>query len=146
MLSITRLLVILGLIGCVFIGNAHAMGEEKFLSKNFLGLGIKAYTKNDIGASIYYFKEALKLDSGLIEARKRLGFAYYRNGMLDEAVNEYTAVCKIAPNSEQIHNMLGIIYYTMGKTDKAIEEYQKAINANPTNPKYRNLPMRTSKS
>lgn len=138
MLSITRLLVVLGLIGCIFVGNAQAIGEEKFLAKNFLGLGIKAYTKNDIGASIYYFKEALKLDAGMVEARKRLGFAYYRNGMLDEAVNEYTAVGKIEPNNEQVHNILGIIYYTMGKTDKAIEEYQRAINANPTNPKYYN--------
>ncbi|MBI4777725.1 tetratricopeptide repeat protein, partial [Candidatus Desantisbacteria bacterium] len=138
MLSITRLLVILIGIGCVFIGNAQATGEEKFLAKNFLGLGIKAYTKNDIGASIYYFKEALKLESCLIEAKKRLGFAYYRNGMLNEAVNEYTAVSKIEPNNEQTHNVLGIIYYTIGKTDKAIEEYQKAINANPTNPKYYN--------
>ena len=138
MFSITRLLVVLGLIGCIFVGNAQAIGEEKFLAKNFLGIGIKAYTKNDIGASIYYFKEALKLDSGMVEARKRLGLAYYRNGMLDDAVNEYTAVAKVEPNNEQVHNMLGIIYYTMGKTDKAIEEYQRAINANPTNPKYYN--------
>ncbi len=137
-LNITRLLVVLSLIGWILPENAQAIGEEKFLAKNFLGIGIKAYTKNDIGASIYYFKEALKLDSCLIEARKRLGLAYYRNGMFYEAVNEYTAVVKVEPNNEQIHNMLGIIYYTMGKTDQAVEEYQKAINANPTNPKYYN--------
>ncbi len=138
MLSIARLFVVLGLIGWTFAGNAQAIGEEKFLAKNFLGIGIKAYTKNDIGAAIYYFKEALKLDAGMVEARKRLALAYYRNGMLDEAINEYATVAKVEPGNEQLHNMLGIIYYTMGKTDKAIEEYQRAINANPTNPKYYN--------
>ncbi|MBI4753071.1 tetratricopeptide repeat protein [Candidatus Desantisbacteria bacterium] len=138
MLSITRLLVVLGFISCLFVGNAQAIGEERFLAKNFLGLGIKAYTKNDVGAAIYYFKETLKLDPNMIEAKKRLGFAYYRNGMLDDAVYMYTAVIKVEPNNEQTRNILGIIYYTMGKTDKAIEEYQKAINANPTNPKFYN--------
>jgi tetratricopeptide (TPR) repeat protein len=60
-----------------------------------------------------------------------LGDAYYKQGRLDEAMEEFRIALKLKPDYEKAHNNLGLVYTEQGRIDEAIEEYKEAIKLNP---------------
>jgi tetratricopeptide (TPR) repeat protein len=60
-----------------------------------------------------------------------LGNAYYRQGRIDEALEEYRETLRLEPDYADAHNNLGIVYDKQGRTDEAIMEYRIALRLNP---------------
>jgi tetratricopeptide (TPR) repeat protein len=60
-----------------------------------------------------------------------LGVAYYKQGQLDEAMEEFRIALKLKPDYEKTHNNLGVVYDKLGRTDEAIEEFLTALKLKP---------------
>jgi len=60
-----------------------------------------------------------------------LGFAFFRKGRADEALEQFQKALEINPNDMDAHNDLGIALDQIGRLDEAIAQYQKALEINP---------------
>ncbi len=60
-------------------------------------------------------------------AHKNLGGAYHKLGMLDKAVEHYSAALHIEPNRPDVHNNLGVVYFELGEFDKAIKHWREVL-------------------
>ena len=65
-------------------------------------------------------------------AHVNLGNAYYREGRLPEALEEFQTTVRLYPNSPEAYNDLAGTLVDMGRTADAIAPYQQALVVNPT--------------
>ena len=72
------------------------------------------------------FQQALSLDPGYPEVRRRLGDIKLQQGELQEALDFYRVEAKVEPVVELFVNM-GETYYRLGKADSAQISYEEAI-------------------
>jgi tetratricopeptide (TPR) repeat protein len=77
--------------------------------------------------------ERLGLKQSLIKRHYHKAVAYAKRRQLDNAIKEYQAVLRLAPNDPQAHINLGDCYYKQGQLDKARQEYQTALHLKPDN-------------
>lgn len=77
------------------------------------------------------FKEGKSRDPEKIFYYTSLGYLFEKQGRTDDAISEYEAIVKIAPDSAAYHSKLGKIYAVNGDNDLAIASLQKAIRLNP---------------
>ena len=61
------------------------------------------------------------------EARGYLGVAYYRNGMLVDAIRELEAVVKAQPQSTVAYHNLALAYRAAGRTEDARTAWETAL-------------------
>jgi tetratricopeptide (TPR) repeat protein len=67
-------------------------------------------------------------------AHNNLGYTYYKQGRIDEAIEEFHITLTLNPYYAKAHNNLGLAYYEQGWIDKAREEYVLALELNPDYP------------
>jgi arylsulfatase A-like enzyme len=60
-------------------------------------------------------------------AHKNLGGSYHKLGLLDKAVEHYTAALHIKPDRPDVHNNLGVVYFELGEFDKAIRHWREVL-------------------
>lgn len=77
------------------------------------------------------WSDAVKKMPNSSRAHNGLGLSYAREGMLDEAVNEYLIALKINPDNTNALLNLGVVYTVQGKLDDAILQYETVLNLNP---------------
>ncbi len=65
------------------------------------------------------------------EPHNSFGWACYKKGLTDEAIEHFYIALEINPAHAEAHNNLGVAYGTSGLTEKAIEHFQTAIALNP---------------
>ncbi len=70
-----------------------------------------------------------RVQSGQVNLEQ--GFLYYEQRQFTEAIQAFTAVLRVNPNSENAHHGLGLCYQEEGSFDRAIEEYNKILELNP---------------
>lgn len=122
-----------------------AMGCNTLKARSDLNKGVQAYKNAKYDQSIQYFKEAVSLDPGLVNARLYLATAYAQqfvpgvdspdnNKSAEAAIDQYQEVLKLHPGREQeINSLKGIayLYLQMKKFDQAKEYYRKALQMDP---------------
>jgi len=60
-----------------------------------------------------------------------LGNTYFKNGILNNAIEEYQKAIKLRPEYLSARNNLGVSYLFKGMTDEAIKEYKKLVEIDP---------------
>lgn len=60
--------------------------------------------------------------------RASLGVAYSQKQMYHEAIKEYEATLRIAPESAGVYSNLAVAYYSVKETGKAIQMFEKALS------------------
>ena len=60
-------------------------------------------------------------------AHDNLGGAYHKLGLLDKAVEHYTAALHIKPDRPDVHNNLGVVYFELGEFDKAVKHWREVL-------------------
>lgn len=78
----------------------------------------------DVAAPL--LERAIAIDPGIELAHLDLGSIDADAGRLDDALREFNAAAKLAPNDVDVHWRLGRLYRTMGKKDLAKAELDKA--------------------
>jgi protein O-mannosyl-transferase len=62
-----------------------------------------------------------------------MGYAYQKEGRLDEAENSYRKALEKSPGFSDAHNNLGMVLKLQGRFDEAAEHYRKALIVEPNN-------------
>ncbi|MHC4183291.1 MAG: tetratricopeptide repeat protein [Planctomycetota bacterium] len=64
-------------------------------------------------------------------ARDRLGVSYFKEGMFEEAVQEFKRAIEIYPDYVGAYNNLAVAYIKLGMIDQAISEFKEAARLKP---------------
>jgi Flp pilus assembly protein TadD, contains TPR repeats len=83
--------------------------------------------KDDIGAAIQMYQEALKLDPDDPTALTGLGAAFDEAGELESAVDCYKKALKVDSDDVIAHSGLGVAYEKQGNTDLTLREFRSAF-------------------
>ena len=121
-----------------FLAEGNAAGAkaafEELLAKYpeepdlHLFLGITQLRLRNPDAAVVAIKRAIDLDPHHVEARTLLGwFELEIRGNIDGAIQQYTKVVELKPDSPQAHVNLGVAYKNQGALDKALESYNRAL-------------------
>jgi len=103
---------------------------------NFLGYMFVENNKN-LPEAISLIKKAVELEPENGAFRDSLGWAYFKFGKIDQAIEELEKASKLLPSDSEVHIHLGEAYLKKGGdfTSKAISAWEKAIEIKPKNPR-----------
>jgi tetratricopeptide (TPR) repeat protein len=62
-----------------------------------------------------------------------MGYAFQREGKLDEAETYYRRAVRISPSAADVHNNLALTLRLQGKFDEAADQYRQALQGEPNN-------------
>ena len=77
------------------------------------------------------FRHAIAVTKNNYFAHYSLGDALYKQGRIDEAINQYQEAIRLKPDYAQVRNNLGIALDKQGQMDAAISQYEEAIRLKP---------------
>lgn len=92
---------------------------------------IEAHQKGDLDAAVRLYRDYLKTHSSSFEVHSNLGAILARQGLYGEAIAEYNAALRLAPNNPSISLNLAIAYYKSGDIGLAAEELKALHNKAP---------------
>lgn len=104
-----------------------------------ISLSLAAYKRNALWRNdIGLWEDVVK--KNLIKARVRtnLGNAYYYQGQMDKAAQEYSHTLRLEPGLALAHHNMGFAYYNQGRIDEAIQEYLTALKLKSDYPEAHN--------
>jgi tetratricopeptide (TPR) repeat protein len=111
----------------------HALHVTADNSRARVNLGMAYVERNNLGAAIPQFKEAVRIDPQDVFAHLDLGAALVRQGKPDEALEYLQLLLTLSPDNPQAHINLGTAYEMMGRSAEAIEHYAEAARLGPAN-------------
>ena len=116
---------------------AHDKSRPILFRQDYLQRGIHAYERGDLADSIRYYSNVIELnptDSYLtFMAYSNRGLAYFFQRNLELAIEDFTRVIELEPNSPLAYNNRGGAYYEQDNLELAIEDFTRAIELNPDN-------------
>lgn len=95
---------------------------------------LAAFAAESVSASRYwadefsFWKKAAEDAPGSPTTRASLGVAYAEKKMYVEAIREYEATLRIAPESAGVYSNMGVAYYALKEPARAAEMFEKAIS------------------
>ena len=105
-------LLVFFLSGC----GAYTTGNIKLKQKNY-------------EQAITYYLEELSENPDHFRARERLGFAYFKTGQLDKAIQELERALEQKPGDPSATYYLGLAWLNKGESGKAIDVWRTYRNA-----------------
>jgi tetratricopeptide (TPR) repeat protein len=122
-----------------------ACGCDRLKARDHLNKGVQDYRNAQFQPAIMHFKEAVRLDPTLSNARLYLATAYFAQyvpggesednlKIADQAIGAFQDVLKMDPNNTDALSFLAQIYYNEKNFDKAKEYQQQRIKLEPNNP------------
>jgi tetratricopeptide (TPR) repeat protein len=75
-----------------------------------------------------YYRQALRFNPTLVEARNNLGTLYVRQHQLTAAIDEFLAAVRLDPRYAKVRNNLGSAYFLSGQEALAIQEFLAALH------------------
>ncbi len=97
----------------------------------FLYLGLTEIGLGRNEPAVAALREAIRLDSGLLDAHVALGKVLARAGRDGEAVPVLTRALEIEGSSAEAHFQLGLISLRRGELDSAMRSFAAAIDSDP---------------
>ena len=115
--------------------------NPKPASASVYNLGLKSYEQGDIQSAITYFKRAIDLDPGFVDAYYNLGAIYKSQKNYYDAISSFQKAISINPGDYEVIFELASCYYEQKDFDKA-KQYFSSI---PDNfPKYNEAKQKLS--
>ncbi len=99
---------------------------------NYLGY-LYVEENKDLDRAIELIKKALEIDPANGAYLDSLGWAYFKKGMLQDALQEMRKAAEVMPQDPVVREHLGDIYYAMGDLAGAAAEWETAAALDPEN-------------
>jgi tetratricopeptide (TPR) repeat protein len=131
-----RILIIMIVLLMSFIGYCQTNDKK---AKEYYDNGCEKVTKKDFAGAITDFSEALKRDSGFIQAYENRGVAKFYLKDNRGAIADYTRALKINPNDYNTHGRRGWAEFYLQEYKDAITDFTKAIEGSRNNGQYYNI-------
>jgi type IV pilus biogenesis/stability protein PilW len=112
------------LAGCASGGSGSS---ERNDAQRYLRLAQLRLEQGKTLEAIESTRNAIDLDSGMVEAHNFLGLIYLSTSEFDKAVEELERAVQIDPYFTDARNNLGIAYKKVGQYERAEEEFQSAF-------------------
>ncbi len=80
------------------------------------------------------FQHAIAMTEDNPVAHNQLGTAFFNQGKMDEAINQYQEAVRLQPSYADPYYNLGNALVKNGQTDEAIRQFQEYIDLNPNDP------------
>ena len=93
--------------------------------------GIVLQKQGKLEAAVNIYRQALRIDPKLAEARHNLSMALNQQGKSAEAIQIFQHVLKLDPTDAQAYNDLGTVLKKQGKFAEAAQAYQQALEFAP---------------
>jgi tetratricopeptide (TPR) repeat protein len=98
-------------------------------------LGIGAYQRNFVWKNeVLLWEDVVRKSPGKARGHNNLGLAYYKQGRVEEAIQQYLTAIKLKPDYLEAHQNLGGTYAKQGRVEEAIQEYLTALRLKPDYP------------
>lgn len=132
-------------IGGVVLLTLAACGCNKLKARDHLNKGVQDYRNAQFQPAIMHFKEAVRLDPSLLNARLYLATAYAQQYVpggdsednkqtAQQAIDAFEDVLKMDPSNLTALASIAQIYYSMKDFDKAKDYNERRIKLEPNNP------------
>jgi len=93
---------------------------------------IGTISRNGVWKNDYsLWEDTVKKSPDGSEPHNSFGWACYKRGLIEEAIEHFYIALEINPAHAEAHNNLGVVYGTGRLTEEAIEHFQAAIALNP---------------
>jgi Flp pilus assembly protein TadD len=109
--------------------HALAVTHENALANNELGMALNEQQRFD--EAIPYFREAVRIRPGYVDALVNLGNNLARRGQVTGAIRQWEEAVKLAPKEPDVRNNLGIAYVATGHPDEGQKQFRLALDADP---------------
>jgi tetratricopeptide (TPR) repeat protein len=104
--------------------------EEAILKETRSGVG-QPRMRNVDPEGLKALERAVELDPDLLEARLRLGRAYYDLNRHDLALEQFEAIARKNPRYPWIHSSRAVVYMNAGDVDSAVQALQAELRNFP---------------
>ncbi len=115
----------------------HSYSAQINIANNYIMLDDLDKAKSELVALISDMQESPPKDRYLLwSAYNALGYCYFYNRDLDEALDSFKKSLTLGPNQPEAdlyHSNIGIIYFEKGDLVNAKKEFKKAKSINPAN-------------
>jgi tetratricopeptide (TPR) repeat protein len=140
-MKVYKLALLVGALLMVFA----ASGCDKLKARDHLNKGVQDYRNAQFQPAIMHFKEAVKLDPSLLNARLYLATAYAQQYVpggdsadnkktAEQAIDAFQDVLKMDASNVTALASIAQIYYNMKDFDKAKDYNERRIKLEPNNP------------
>jgi len=126
---LTRLCVIIFLIGYVFFGTAIASDPGTWYTK-----GGEYLEKGEYAAARDACRNAVSLDPEYLDAWIALAYTYAQSNMMDDAADAYQHALSIEPDNIPALKGIGYVYSRLGRDQEALNAFDHALRVNPDDP------------
>jgi Tfp pilus assembly protein PilF len=99
---------------------------------------------NDYTGAEAILKALPSEDRDQLDVWDLLATAAIGGGDFAEALNDYEAALKLAPDSANLHVLRALMLYRLGRHDEAVEECRRALQLDPGNQRAHQLMARLS--
>ncbi len=99
---------------------------------------------NDYAGAEAILKALPSEDRDQLDVWDLLATAAIGGGDFAEALNDYEAALKLAPDSANLHVLRALMLYRLGRHDEAVEECRRALQLDPGNQRAHQLMARLS--
>jgi tetratricopeptide (TPR) repeat protein len=131
-----KFLSVIGVLLISFVGYSQTKDKK---AKEYYDNGCDKVLKKNFTGAIADFSEAIKLDSGFIQAYENRGVAKFYLRDNRAAIADYTKALKINPNDYNTHGRRGWAEFYLQEYSEAIADFTKAIEGNGNNIHYYNI-------
>jgi tetratricopeptide (TPR) repeat protein len=122
-----------------------ACGCDRLKARDHLNKGVADYRNAQFQLAIMHFKEAVRLDPTLLNARLYLATAYFSQyvpggesednlKVADDAIKAFNSVLNMEPGNTTAISFLALIYFNEKKFDQAKEYQERRLKLEPNNP------------
>ena len=109
----------------------HVFAEAAPL-RMLMSAGWAAANRNNIALSVVYRSELLRFDASQVDHRESRAFNLIMLGEPAWALDEGTALVKLAPRDETAYDVLGQAHRALGDASQAANDFEQALRLNPT--------------
>ncbi len=111
----------------------QAYQDQPFNTMVSYSLGYCHERIGDIDNAVNFYQDCLKFKKYLQLPRERLGAIYLKKGRLDDAIVQYTELCREYPEDTSFYVLLGYLHLYNQNYQKAVETFQQGIMMHPDN-------------
>lgn len=123
--------------GCAGVSSdPSAMARDPELARRLVLNGISAYRDQHYADAQALLERAVEADAFSGIAHNNLGLAYYQQGKLYAAAQQFQLASKLLPHNPEPVNNLGLVLESAGRLEDSADQFSEALSLQPDNPTF----------